>query len=184
MAHDEILAGHQGVKRTMHRVLAEFYWPELQSDVKRFVNSCDQRQRTTPKDKMARAPLGIMPTIDTPFQRVVVDIVGPIAPATSKGNRYILTMVDYATRYPDAVALADITTEPVAKALVEMFTRTGVPRAILSDRGLNFCSEVMQEVGRLLSMCQLQTTPHHPMVNGLVEKFTVTLKTMLRRMCQ
>lgn len=99
---------------------------------------------------MARAPLGSMPTIDTPFQRVAVDIVGPIPPATSKGNRYILTMVDHATRYPDAVALADITTERVAEALVEMFTRTGVPRAILSDRGLNFCSEVMQEVGRLL----------------------------------
>lgn len=119
-----------------------------------------------------------------PFSTGRGDIVGPIAPATSSGNRYILTMVDYATRYPDAMALPDITTERVAEGLVGMFTHTGVPKEIVSDRGTNFTSEVMKEVSRLLSMTQLHTTPYHPMGNGLVEKFNGTIKMMLRRMCQ
>ena len=42
-----------------------------------------------------------MPLIDEPFQRVAVDLVGPIQPATTKGNWYILTLVDYATRFPE-----------------------------------------------------------------------------------
>ncbi|XP_042147410.1 uncharacterized protein LOC121836549 [Ixodes scapularis] len=184
MAHDGILAGHQGAQKTINRVLEEFFWPGIGADVKRFVKSCDRCQRTTPKGKVAKMPLGSMPLIETPFQRVAIDIMGPISPTTKRGNKYILTMVNYATRYPDAVALPDISTERVAEALVEMFTRTGVPREVLSDRGSNFTSDVMKEVGRLLSMRQLFTTPYHPMGNGLVEKFNGTLKTMLKRMCQ
>ncbi|XP_064472919.1 uncharacterized protein LOC135387751 [Ornithodoros turicata] len=184
LAHDGIMSGHQGVQKTTDRVLTEFFWPGVQADVKRFVKSCDQCQRTTPKGKVAKVPLGKMPTIETPFQRVPVDIVGPISPATAKGNQYILTMVDYATRYPDAVALPSITTERVAEGLVEMFTRTGIPREILSDRGPAFVSDAMREVSRLLSLKQLHSSPYHPMGNGLVEKFNGTIKIMLKRMCE
>ncbi|XP_070550990.1 uncharacterized protein [Ptychodera flava] len=60
---------------------------------------------------------GEMPLLDTPFKRVAVDLIGPIDPVTDKGNRYILTVVDYATRYPEAVPLKRITTEVVAEAL-------------------------------------------------------------------
>lgn len=94
-----------------------------------------------------------------------------------------MTLMDYATRYPDAVALPSIETERVAEALVEMFSRFGVPREVLSDRGTNFTSDLMKEVARLLSVRQLHTTPYHPMANGLVEKFNGTLKLMLKRMC-
>ena len=53
--------------------------------------------------------LGKLSLIDTPFKRVAVDIVGPIEPCSEIRNRYILvTMIDYATRYPEAVALPSI----------------------------------------------------------------------------
>lgn len=74
-----------------------------------------------PKRRHIRAPLGKMPVIDIPFRRVVVDIAGLLVPITDKGNRYILTLLDYATRYPEAVALPSIETERVAEALVEVF---------------------------------------------------------------
>jgi len=66
-------------------------------------------------------PLGKMPIIDIPFKRVAIDIVGEIFPASSRGYRYILTVVDFATRYPEAVALKSITTTAVAEALVSIF---------------------------------------------------------------
>ena len=66
---------------------------------------------------------------------------------------------------------------------MEIFTRMGIPQDILSDKGSQFTSGMMKEVGRLLSMKQLTTTPYHPMCNGLVEKFNGTLKKMLRKMC-
>jgi len=95
----------------------------------------------------------------------------------------MLTVVDFATRYPEAVALRSISTTVVAEALVSIFARVGIPDEVLSDQGTQFISKLMKEVGRLLSIKQLTTTPYHPQCNGLVEHFNDTLKTMLKRMC-
>ncbi|KAJ8032705.1 hypothetical protein HOLleu_26306 [Holothuria leucospilota] len=183
LAHDTPLAGHLGTKKTTDRVLSSFYWPGVHDDIRRYCLSCEICQRTVSKGSVGRVPLGTMPLIDTPFRRVAVDLVGPITPITERGNRYILTLVDYATRYPEAVALPKIESERVAEALFEIYTRVGVPQEILSDMGTQFTSEVMKEVGRLLTLKQLTTTPYHPICNGLVERFNGTLKKMLRRMC-
>lgn len=45
-----------------------------------------------------------MPIIEVPFRRIAVDLVGPMQPAKDNRNRYILTIIDFATRYPDEVA--------------------------------------------------------------------------------
>ena len=183
LAHDSILGAHLGTRKTVLRVLSEFYWPGVQADTRRFCQSCDICQRTNSKGKTVRVPLQKMPLIDEPFQRVAVDLAGPIQPATTKGNGYILTLVDYATRFPEAVPLSNIETKRVAEALVDIFCRVGVPREMLSDMGTQFTSGLMSEVSRLVSMKHLNMTPYHPICNGLVEKFNGTLKQMLRRLC-
>ena len=108
IAHESIMVGYLTTRRTVDRFTAEFYRPGITSDIKRYCRSCDICQRTVPKWQQIRAPLGKMPVIDIPLRRVSVDIVGPLVPITDKGNRYILTLVDYATRYPEAVALPSI----------------------------------------------------------------------------
>ena len=120
--------------------------------------------------------------MDVPFKRVAVDQIGPIEPASEAGHRYILTLVDYATRYPEAVPLKRIDIEAIAEALVDIFGRISVPEEILSDQGTWFISDCMKEECRLLGVTQSTTTPYHPMCNGLVEKFNGTLK-MLKRLC-
>ncbi|XP_077564677.1 uncharacterized protein LOC144180165 [Haemaphysalis longicornis] len=152
--------------------------------VRRYVSSCDQCQRTIPKGRIQRVAIGKMPIIDAPFERVAVDIIGPLSPTSSSGKRYILTLVDFATRYPDAVALKNIDSASVAERLLEMFSRVGFPREILCDRSSTFTSNLMREVNHLLSVKQLHTTPYHPMCNGLVERFNGTLRQMLQKMCQ
>ncbi|GFO43375.1 Gag-Pol polyprotein [Plakobranchus ocellatus] len=76
-----------------------------------------------------------------------------------------------------------IDTESVAEALVDIYSRLGVPEEVLSDQGTQFISDCMKEVCRLLGIKQKTTTPYHPMRNGLVERFNATLKTCLRRLC-
>ena len=95
---------------------------------------------------------------------------------TNRGKRYILTVVDYATRYPKAVPLEKIDTESIAEALIGIFSRVGFPREILSDNGSQFVSQMMKEVTRLISVKQLFSSPYHPMANGLCEKCNGTLK--------
>ena len=183
LAHDAMMGGHMAVKRTYERVSTNFYWPGIVGDITRYCRSCDICQRTTPKGKVSKAPLGKIPVIDEPFKRGSCDIIGPINPASERGHRYIFTYVDHALRYPEAICLKSITTEAVAEAMVEIFSRIGVPEEILSDMGTQFMSDVMKEVSRLLSIKQITTTPYHPMCNGLCERFNGTLKTMLKRLC-
>ena len=68
-------------------------------------------------------------------------------------------MVDYATRYPDAVPLKNIETETVTEALLDMYSRLGFPEEVLSDNGTQFISECVEEVSKLLSIRQLTSTP-------------------------
>jgi len=89
-------------------------------------------------------------------------------------------MVNYATRYPEAVSLKSIEAETVAGNHV---SRVGIPEEILSDQGSQFLSGVMKEVSRLLSMNQIGTTPYHQMCNGFVERLNGTLKAMSKWMC-
>ena len=135
LAHESMMGGHLGVKKTMDKTQASFYWPGIHGDITRYCRSCDICQKTLSKGRVTKVPLMKMPLIDTPFKRVAVDIVGPIHPMTDRHNRYILTMVDYVTRYPEAIPLKSVTTVEVAEAMVDMFSRLGVPEEILSDQG-------------------------------------------------
>ena len=183
LAHGSLMGGHMGIKKTADKIQSAFYWPGIQGDVTRFCKSSDVCQKTVNKGSVPKVPLEKMPLIDKPFKRVAIDLVGPIGPPSEDGHRYILTLVDFATRYPEAVPLKNIDTETVAEALVDIFSRLGVPEEILSDLGTQFVSECMKEVTRLLSIKQLTTTPYHPMCNSLTEKFNGTMKSMLKRLC-
>ena len=143
------MSGHLAVKRTIQKVLSEFFWPGISSDIKRHCRSCDICQLTIAKGKTARAPLSSMPIIDTPFQRVAIDLVGPPEPRTDSKNKNILTLVDYATRYPEAVALPSIETETVVEALVSILSRVGVPKEVLTD----MVSQIILILVQYVSIC-------------------------------
>ena len=183
VAHDSIFAGHLGIKKTKDRIQTNFYWPGMQGDISSFCRSCDVCQKTTAKGSVPRVPPCDMPLTDIPFRRVAVDLVGPISSPSEKGHRYILIIVDYATRYPEAVPLKNIETETVVEALLSTYSRLGIPEEFLSDLGTQFVSKCVEEVSRLLSIKRLTTTPYHPICNGLVKRFNGTLKKMLRRLC-
>jgi hypothetical protein len=124
-----------------------------------------------------------MPILTEPFSRVSIDLVGPISPPSSEGHRYILTLIDFATGFPEALPLKEIDSISVAEALMVIFSRVGIPREILSDRGRQFVSQLMGELHKLLGVKPLFTTPYHPSGNGRVERFHATLKASLRKLC-
>ena len=132
--HESAFSGHLGAKKTEVRILLNFFWPGLRQDVIRFCRSCDVCQRSVKRGSVKKVPLGSMPLIDTPFKRVAVDIVGPIAPPSEAGHWYILTLVDYPTRYPEAVPLKKITTEAVAEVLLDIYSRVVIPEEVLTDQ--------------------------------------------------
>ncbi|XP_053473735.1 uncharacterized protein LOC128603132 [Ictalurus furcatus] len=126
------------------------------------------------------APLIPLPIIRVPFERVGMDLVGPL-PKSARGHEYILVIVDYATRYPEAVPLRKATSQNIARELVLLFSRVGITKDVLTDQGTPFVSKLMADLCRLLQVKHLKTSVYHPQTDGLVERFNQTLKRMLRR---
>ena len=183
LAHQSPFSGHFFHRKTEWRVMEQFSWPGLIGDVRRFVQSCDVCQRLGSAGKVRPAPLCEIPIITQPFSRVSMDIVGPLEPRSRSGYRYILTLIDSATGFPEAVPLKNIDTISVSEALLSIFSRVGIPREILSDRGTQFTSALMGELHRLLGVKPLFTTAYHPMCNGRIERCHATLKSALKKLC-
>ncbi|KAL0176575.1 hypothetical protein M9458_028905, partial [Cirrhinus mrigala] len=179
LAHSHPMAGHLGPENTAQRVRDRFHWPGLDAEVKRFCQACPTCQRTSAR-KPPPSPLIPLPIIDVPFERIGMDLVGPL-PKSARGHEHILVVVDYATRYPEAVPLRKATAKNIAQELFQLFSRVGIPTEILTDQGTPFMSRLMADLCRLLRVKQLRTTVYHPQTDGLVERFNQTLKRMLRR---
>ncbi|GFO36138.1 gypsy retrotransposon integrase-like protein 1 [Plakobranchus ocellatus] len=157
-----------GINATKKRVCSRFSWPCVIRDVNKYVKSCDICQRNC--NKLPNLPIQIADIIDRPFDKVAIDIVGPMMMSDSK-NRFILTLVDAATRWPEAVPLKSISTTDVANALFNIFTRLGLPKEILSDNGQQLVSKAMEEVVTMMGIQRRLSTPYHAQSNGMVERF-------------
>ena len=180
LAHSTPMAGHGGHTRTKYKILKHFFWPHLAADVKATCKPCDHCQKTA-KRTHSRAPMvSPPPHITRPFDKVAIDVVGPL-PMTKSKNRYILTYIDLGSRYPDTVPLSTTTADVIAKALLNIMSRLSVPLEILSDRGSNFLSSVMKETFKFLGILQSKTAPYRPQSNGAIERFHHTLMKMVRK---
>ncbi|XP_068232805.1 uncharacterized protein [Palaemon carinicauda] len=184
LAHDIPVSGHFSHRKTFNKINEIFWWQGMTSDIYKYCKSCDVCQKSSLVGKVKKAQMVKLPVISTPFYRVAIDLVGPISPPSEAGHRYILTMVDYASSFPEAVALKNITSEDIAEALISIFSRVGVPKEILSDRGPQFRSELMLQVHKLLGVKPLFSTPYHPAANGRIERQHQILKSILKKICE
>ena len=177
--HDIPIAGHMGIGATKKRVCSRFSWPGVMQDIIRFVKSCITCQKHC--NKLPRLPVQQADIVDRPFDKVAIDIVGPLT-VTDNKYRYILTLIDTATRWPEAVPLREIRTTDVASALFNIFSRLGLPKQILSDNGQQLVSKAMSEVMEMMGIERKLSTPYHAQSNGMVERVNGTLKNMLQKL--
>lgn len=177
--HDSLVGGHTGYKRTIDRLKENYYWPNMKSDIKNYVQTCDacQRNKNTRKTRM---PMVITTTSRKPFEKIFLDIVGPL-PQTINGYQYLLTFQDDLTRFVDAIPLENQEADTVARAYTtNIILKYGTPLSILTDRGSNFQSDLMKRVCKLLRIRKIQTSAYHPESNGALERSHKTLKEYLR----
>ena len=74
------MSGYLGIKKTLDRVVSEFFWLGVCGDVARFCKPCDICQRTSEEGRVARVHLGKLPLTDTQLKRLAVNKVGSIEP--------------------------------------------------------------------------------------------------------
>ena len=128
-----------------------------------------------------KVPMVKTPIIREPFSKIAIDIVGPLS-RTKKGNKYILTVIDEDTRNPKPFPLPSIEVGRKAQSLVQLFSRIGVARVILSDQDSNFTSTLLKQLNGMLGVKGITTSPYRPQYNGKCERHNVALKKVLKKL--
>ena len=177
-AHDIKAAAHLGIKKTLGKISQKYYWPGLQNDVKIYVGGCEQCSRKKNPNPTKTAHMQIVRS-GFPMERIAMDILGEL-PVTERGNKYVLVISDYFTKWTESFAMPNMEAKTCAKILVEeVIARFGVPNKIHSDQGRQFESRLFAEMCEMLQIEKTRTTPYHPQSDGMVERFNRTLCTML-----
>ena len=178
-AHDGLLGAHLGIKRTEGKIMQKYYWPHIREDIRRYCNSCEVCQAIKNPVKPGRQPMRPI-VVNGVFERIAMDVLGPL-PLSHHGNKYVLVIQEYLTKWPLAIPLPSQEAPLIAQTLVEeVFLVYGIPKILLTDRGSNFTSTLLKSINELWGVKQSFTTPYHPQTDGMVERFNRTLTTMLK----
>nr|GFB23237.1 reverse transcriptase domain-containing protein [Tanacetum cinerariifolium] len=108
-----------------------------------------------------------------------IDFMGPFP--SSKGNKYILVVVDYLSKWVEAKALLTNDARVVVKFLKSLFSWFGTPKAIISDRGTHFCNDQFSRVMAKYGVTHRLSIAYHPQTSGQVEVRNRGLKRILKR---
>ena len=173
MVHDHSTGGHLGEHKTLANVRARFYWYGHRRDVHKWCSSCEVCASRKGPNKKNRGKMGHVKA-GFPMERVALDIMGPL-PRSDRGNRYLLVLSDYFTKWVEAYSIPNQEAMTIARKVVEEFIcRFGVPLAIHTDQGRQFESTLFREMCHLLDIDKTRTTAFHPQSDGLVERMNRT----------
>ena len=104
--------------------------------------------------------------------------MGPFPP--SSGKIYILLVVDYVSKWVEAVATTTNDVQVVLKFLHKnIFTRFGTPRAIVSDEGTHF--KLFNNLLTKYGVKHKVAMAYHPQTNGQVEISNKKVKLILEK---
>ena len=145
--HESPLTGaHFGIAKVYDKISNKYFWQGMYRDTKFFINSCPScgtRKLLTTKNK---APLIPFPAYE-PWQKVCLDLHGPMPASRSNGHKFILCVIDSFTKYAIIKSTLGIDAHTIAKIVFEeVITRFGAPRTFLSDRGGQFTSEIFKKL--------------------------------------
>ncbi|XP_074314068.1 uncharacterized protein LOC141649272 [Silene latifolia] len=150
--HDMPSGGHVSSRKNAAKVLqCGFYWPTLFHDVASYVKGCDKCQRSGPYP-------------------------------SSYGYEYILVAVDYVSKWVEAIPTKTCDAKSVSKFLKNtIFPRFGVPRVLISDRGLHFHKKTFEALLKKYGVQHRRSLSYHPQANGQAEVSNRKIKSILEK---
>ena len=179
--HDTPLSGHLGKDKTISRAKRRFFWPGMDSDITRYVTSCDACQRNKPSNARTMGRLMPLPIPRYPWQVMSMDLITGL-PRTRRGHDAIVVFTDKLSKLAHT---APTTTTVSAAALARLMIREvvrlhGVPEAIISDRDPRFTAHFWRAAWTRLGSRLDMSTAFHPQTDGQTERANRTFEEMIR----
>nr|XP_027063201.1 uncharacterized protein LOC113689657 [Coffea arabica] len=183
--HEGLCGAHVG-----HRMLAKkalflgYLWPSIRQDAQDLVLGCPSCQVHAPEYHQS-SNFMVPITSPWPFEQWGTDIIGPF-PRAVGGYTFLVTAVDYFTKWVEAEPLSTITGLAIQKFFWKCIVcRFGISQVIISDNGRQFAKNPFKTWCTNLGIKQHFTSVGHPQANGQAENFNRTflhgLKTRLHR---
>lgn len=169
--------GHAGIGSMQELIKKSFFWPGMQSDVKKFVYNCSNCvsfsgiAKDCASEELAKG-------CHEPNDVFAIDLVGP---SERLHGRVYLSVIDYYSRFPFLYPLKNATASEVVGKLKDLFSLVGPCKTIVSDNGTIFSSAVFSDFTRNMGIRHKFTSVYRPSSNGIVERFHGTLKSKLDR---
>ena len=178
LAHD--YSGHNGFRRTYNALKRQYYWPGMRKHILKHCKSC--HQCSLQNQGPGELEFGHFNVPSVPMEFICMDLVGPITPQTSKGNKYMLTVIDMLTGYTIAVAIPDKRAETVCQAYRDhVYCVFGGSSRILTDNGTEFRSKEMKQICSELEIKQVFSPVYTPQANGRLEGWHRFLKSCIAK---
>ena len=129
-------------------------------DARKYVLTCDRYQRMGNISKKHEMSLKGILEVEI-FDIWGIDFMGPFP--SSLGNKYLLVMVDYVSKWVEAMPTLTNDARVVKKMLKKViFPRFGTPRALISDESSHFCNHVIEALLKKYGVTHKFATPYHP----------------------
>ena len=165
---------------TAERIARNFYWPRMTAQINEWVKTCEICQRAEKPTK--NNPLRPI-KVTEPFELIGMDLIGPL-PVTEQGNRFIVVMTEYLTKWVEAKPITNKRAETIAEFLHEILARFGTPRKIITDQGTEFNNETIKALNKIMGIQSIYSSPYHPQTNGQTERTNRTLCETLSKIAQ
>ena len=179
--HDAPWAGHVGRERTKWALKAQYWWPGMDADIEAYVKACGPCQRNKARHRNPETLMAPLAVPERAFEQIGADFVMYL-PVSRNGFDAICV---FSCHFSKMVHLVPCHSTITSKEFADLFRRHifrlhGLPRNIVSDRGVQFVSGMWTQLSKDLGMTLNMSTAHRPQTDGQVERANKTIEEMLR----
>ena len=133
------------------------------------IGTCVPCQKFASKQKLVSLPLNLIEFND-PFQQWGLYFIGEINPASSRKHRWILTAIDFFTKWVESIPTRNATDKVIINFIQgNILSRFGCPKKLLTDNAKAFKSKAMVTFCEQNGIVLKHSTPYYPQGNGLAE---------------
>ena len=166
LAHD--YSGHNGSRRTYNCLKRQYYWPGIRKQIFRHCKKC--KDCILQNQGQPEKCFGHFDSPDLPMEFICMDLVGPIHPPSSRGNKYVLTVIDMLTGFTIAAPIKNKNAETICDAYRDnVYCVFGGSSRMLTDNESEFKNKEMQEVCDTLGLKHIFSPVYTPQSNGCLE---------------